>query len=101
MLGSMANATPPTGRNPHWEKSPREKSMYGLIGNMRSVPGKRDELLHILFEVTTALPGCLNYVIACDPGDTTAIWITEVWTDAASHKASLALPEVRTAITKA
>ena len=36
-----------------------------------------------------------------DPGDTTAIWITEVWTDAASHKASLALPEVRAAITKA
>lgn len=75
--------------------------MYGLIGKMRSVPGKREELLQILFEVTTALPGCLNYVIARDPGDTTALWITEVWTDAASHKTSLALPEVQAAITKA
>ena len=75
--------------------------MYGLIGKMRSVPGKREELLQILFEVTTALPGCLNYVIARDPGDTTALWITEVWTDAASHKASLALPQVQAAIAKA
>jgi quinol monooxygenase YgiN len=75
--------------------------MYGLIGKMRSAPGKREELLEILLAVTGALPGCLNYIIARDPADTTAIWITEVWTDAASHKASLALPEVQAAIAKA
>lgn len=75
--------------------------MYGLIGKMRSAPGKRDELLEILRAVTGALPGCLNYIIARDPADTTAIWVTEVWTDAASHKASLALPEVQAAITQA
>lgn len=75
--------------------------MYGLIGKLRSAPGKREELLDILLAVTAELPGCLNYIIARDPADTTAIWVTEVWTDAASHKASLDLPEVRAAIIQA
>jgi quinol monooxygenase YgiN len=75
--------------------------MYGLIGKMRSAPGKREELLDILFAATGALPGCLSYIVARDPADTTALWVTEVWTDAASHKASLALPEVQAAITRA
>jgi len=75
--------------------------MYGLIGKMRVVPGKRDELLAILDEATGGLPGCLSYIVARDPADTTAIWITEVWTDAESHKASLSLPEVQAAIARA
>lgn len=75
--------------------------MYGLIGKMRSVPGRREELLDLVFTATSKLPGCLSYIVARDPVDTTALWITEVWTDAASHKASLALPEVQAAITKA
>jgi len=75
--------------------------MYGLIGKMRSVPGKREELLALVFAATSKLPGCLSYIVARDPADTTALWITEVWKDAASHKASLALPEVQAAITKA
>ena len=33
--------------------------------------------------------------------DADAIWITEVWTDAASHKASLSLPAVQQAIARA
>lgn len=75
--------------------------MYGLIGKMRAAPGKRDEVLEILRQATAGLPGCLSYIVACDPADTTAIWITEVWTDADSHRASLTLPEVRAAIEKA
>ena len=47
------------------------------------------------------MPGCLNYVVARDPADADAIWITEVWADAESHKASLALPSVQAAIAKA
>ena len=75
--------------------------MYGLIGKMRAAPGKRDELLDILLDATGALPGCLNYIVARYPADTTAIWVTEVWTDSASNKASLALTEVQAAIAKA
>ena len=75
--------------------------MYGLIGKMRAQPGKRDELVGLLREATGALPGCLSYIVARDPADTTAIWITEVWTDADSHKASLTLPDVQAAIARA
>ncbi len=74
--------------------------MYGLIGKMRAAPGKRDEVVRILLEATGSLPGCLNYIIARDPADTTAIWVTEVWTDAESHKASLARPDVQAAIAR-
>jgi quinol monooxygenase YgiN len=79
----------------------QERSMHGLIGKMIAVPGKRDELAAILLDGTDTMPGCLSYIVALDPKDPNAIWITEVWTDAEAHKASLQLPQVRAAITKA
>ncbi|MEI5678005.1 MULTISPECIES: putative quinol monooxygenase [unclassified Mesorhizobium] len=75
--------------------------MYGLIGRMTAQPGKRDELLSILTESSDAMPGCLSYIIALDPANDDAIWITEVWDSEASHKASLSLPAVQAAIGKA
>ncbi|MBT1156634.1 antibiotic biosynthesis monooxygenase [Aminobacter anthyllidis] len=75
--------------------------MYGLIGKMRAQAGKRDELLDILLGSSSAMPGCLSYVIARDPVDADAIWITEVWDNRESHKASLQLPEVQAAIKQA
>jgi len=47
------------------------------------------------------MPNCLNYVVARDPSDADAIWITEVWDSEVSHKASLALPTVRAAVAEA
>lgn len=75
--------------------------MYGLIGRMKAVAGQRDALIAILLESTQQMPGCKSYVVARDPKDADAIWITEVWTDAESHGASLKLPEVQQAITRA
>jgi quinol monooxygenase YgiN len=46
------------------------------------------------------MPGCISYVIATDPTDADALWITEVWDSAESHKASLSLPSVKKAIAK-
>ena len=74
--------------------------MYGLIGKMTAVAGKRDELLAILLHGTTEMPGCLSYIIATDPSDADAIWITEAWDSDASHQASLSLPSVKDAIAK-
>jgi ketosteroid isomerase-like protein len=42
----------------------------------------------------------LSYVIAKDPADKNAIWITEVWDSQASHKASLSLPSVKQAVAR-
>ncbi len=75
--------------------------MFGLMGKMRAQPGKRDELLDILLGSTDAMPGCLSYVIARDPADADAIWVTEVWDSRDSHKASLQLPAVQATIKQA
>jgi len=74
--------------------------MYGLIGKMTAVTGQRDALATVLLEGTGDMPGCLSYVVATDPADPDALWITEVWDDQASHQASLTLPAVKAAITK-
>lgn len=74
--------------------------MYGLIGKMKAVPGQRDALISILLEGVSSMPGCLSYVVAQDPADADAIWVTEVWDSQASHKASLSLPSVKDAISR-
>lgn len=75
--------------------------MYGLIGKMLAAPGQRDALIAILLESTTAMPGCLSYVVAKDAKDENAVWISEVWDSKDSHAASLTLPQVKAAIAKA
>jgi quinol monooxygenase YgiN len=78
------------------EKGP----MYGLIGKLKTVPGKRDELAAVLIEGTADMPGCLSYVVANDANDPDAIWVTEVWESEAAHRESLELPAVKEAIAK-
>jgi quinol monooxygenase YgiN len=75
--------------------------MYGMMGKFSAVPGKRDELISLLLESTEGMPGCLSYVVARDPKDPDAVWISEVWRDKESHRASLSLPAVKAAIGKA
>ena len=75
--------------------------MYGLIGKFKAADGQRDALIAILLEGVSGMPGCLSYVVAQDPADPDGIWITEVWEDQASHKASLSLPSVQAAIGRA
>jgi quinol monooxygenase YgiN len=72
--------------------------MYGLISKINTVAGQRDALIAILLKGTHAMPGCISYVIASDPADGDAVWITEVWESQASHRASLSLPAVQNAI---
>ena len=75
--------------------------MYGLIGKITCVPGHRDTLVSHLLEGTREMPGCRSYVVATDPADPNGVWVTEVWDSAEQHKASLALPEVKRAISAA
>lgn len=77
------------------------RAMYGLIGKMTATPGHRDALTAILLENLGTMPGCLSYIVAHDPADDHAIWVTEVWTDEAAHRASLQVPEVKAAIHRA
>lgn len=75
--------------------------MYGVIGSIVAAPGRRDALIGILLNATGGMPGCLSYIIAKDPVNSDAIWVTEVWDREESHQASLALPQVKEAIAAA
>ena len=75
--------------------------MHGLISKIETSAAQCDTLVAILVDTSSALPGCLSYVVAKDATDPNAIWVTEVWDSPASHRASLALPEVQQAIAKA
>jgi quinol monooxygenase YgiN len=75
--------------------------MYGLIGKMLVAGGQRDAAIALLLEGTERMPGCLSYIVAKDPADANAVWITEVWDSEAKHKASLTLPAVKETIAKA
>jgi len=90
VLGRLASAAPVEG-----------EQMYGLIGNMSAVSGRRDDLIAILTESVSNMPGCLSYVVAKDSRDESTIWITEVWESKESHDASLSLPSVTKAISAA
>ena len=77
--------------------------MYGLIGRMLAQPGQRDALRDTMLEgmAGAPMPGCISYVIAEDPENPEALWITEVWDSAESHQASLQLESVQTTIGRA
>jgi quinol monooxygenase YgiN len=75
-------------------------SMYGLIGRIRAMAGKRDELVAVLAGGSGGMPGCLSYIVALDTADADCLWVTEVWDRQESHRASLQLPQVQAAITK-
>lgn len=75
--------------------------MYGLIGSMTATAGNGDALASYLLEGLNDMPGNLSYIVAKDPANPDKLWITEVWTDAASHMASLKLAQVQAAIAKA
>jgi quinol monooxygenase YgiN len=77
-----------------------ETAMFGMIGKMKAQTGKRAALVGVLASGTTAMPGCLSYVVAEDADDPDALWVAEIWDSEASHDASLALPEVKEAIAR-
>jgi len=75
--------------------------MYGLIGRIHVAPGTRAEVIAALLDGVGAMPGCLSYIVAEDPTNPVAIWVTEVWDTKANHAASLQLPSVQAAIARA
>lgn len=97
MLGATVAAT----MLPTVAMSAEGATMYGMLGRMKAVPGKRDALLALLLESSGGMPGCLSYIVAKDVKDPDAIWITEAWDSKEHHDVSLKLPQVQAAIAKA
>ena len=72
--------------------------MFGLVGKITAVSGKRDVLGALLKGATGGMPGNLAYVVAACAEDADVLWVTEVWENEAAHQASLQLPAVQAAI---
>lgn len=75
--------------------------MYGLINRFVALPEQRDELIGLMLGEEAAIPGCLSFVVAREPGDPDALWITEVWESKAHWEASLELPAIKASIERA
>jgi quinol monooxygenase YgiN len=75
--------------------------MWGLIARLIAVPGKRGELIAILKEGASGMPGCFSYIVAEDVYAENTLWVTEAWDSMASHDMSLSLPSVKAAVDRA
>mgnify|MGYP000604239781 CR=1 FL=1 len=73
---------------------------YGIIGQIKVVADKRDELIGILAAGTRDMPVKISYTISKGQSDENAIWITEYWESKDAHVASLQLESVQDAIGK-
>lgn len=74
--------------------------MFGLIGRITAVAGKRDDLIAILAPDEGSLPGCLSYIVARDPKNADVLYVTEAWESREAHAASLMLAAVQSAIAR-
>ncbi len=77
--------------------------MYGYFGTMRTQPSRHDDVISILLESTEQLRehGCRAYIVGVSDDDPDLICVSEIWDSKEAHDASLQLPEVREAITRA
>ena len=71
-----------------------EPEYWGLIGRMKAMPGKRDELIAALKDSSREVPGKLVYLIQLEQGDPDAFWINEIWESKAAYDDCLTLPQV-------
>ncbi|WP_270239607.1 putative quinol monooxygenase [Kocuria marina] len=78
-------------------------ALFMLHGCLRSTPGNGQALAGILAENDAAepMPGCRLYLVATDPEDPDAVWVTEVWDTEEDHQASLQIPAVQERIQRA
>lgn len=76
---------------------------FANVGTLGTLPGKRDELIAHLTRRSDTLRaiGCLSYDVGANEDDPDTVYVVELWTSAAAHQASLALPEVQASIAAA
>ncbi|GIO31663.1 MULTISPECIES: putative quinol monooxygenase [Paenibacillus] len=79
-------------------------SKYGAYVKFTAKPGQRDTLSDILLEAAAAartVKECEVYIINLSDAEPDAVWVTEVWSSAEAHKASLNDPETKASIARA
>jgi quinol monooxygenase YgiN len=76
---------------------------WGNMGTVKALPGRREELIALLVRSKPELrdAGCLVYEVGRNDADPDRVYVLEVWTSAAAHRASLGLGSVRDALQEA
>ncbi|MWV44282.1 antibiotic biosynthesis monooxygenase [Paenibacillus sp. HJL G12] len=79
-------------------------SKYGAYVKFTAKSGERQALADILLEAAAAaqtIADCEIYIINVSDDEPDAIWVTEVWSSAEAHQASLSQPETKESISRA
>jgi quinol monooxygenase YgiN len=78
---------------------------FALVGSFKAQPGQGGALAELLVQAAEALldanADCELYVVSRSRDDHDSVWVTEVWTSADAHQASLEDQRVRELITEA
>jgi quinol monooxygenase YgiN len=76
---------------------------FANAGTLGVLPGHRDELVALLTRRSDRVAelGCLLYEVGVDDGAPGTVFVIELWSSAAAHRASLEDPQVRAAIAEA
>jgi quinol monooxygenase YgiN len=69
--------------------------MFGLIVKFVTREGKRDEFIRTMSAGFQNMEGCHSYILAEDPADQTAVWVTEIWESAEAHAAAMGQSHVK------
>ncbi|KIL34554.1 antibiotic biosynthesis monooxygenase [Cohnella kolymensis] len=79
-------------------------SRFGMYAKFTAQSGKRDALVEILLEgadSSQSMKDCELYIINISDTEPDTVWVTEVWSNAEAHKASLTREETKMAIQRA
>ncbi|MFC8598799.1 putative quinol monooxygenase [Isoptericola sp. NPDC057191] len=73
---------------------------YANVGTLGAAPGCRDDLVAHLTQRSTELAdaGCLLYEVGVSDDQPDTVFVSELWTSAEAHRASLQLPSVQGSI---
>ncbi|MGW8566766.1 putative quinol monooxygenase [Isoptericola sp. NPDC055881] len=73
---------------------------YANVGTLGAAPGRRDDLVAHLTQRSTELAdaGCLLYEVGVSDDQPDTVFVSELWTSAEAHRASLQLPSVQASI---
>lgn len=79
-------------------------SKFAMYGKLKAQPGQGEALAGILLEAAKqceSVPGCELYIVNVAEEDPDTIWVTELWSDAEAHAASLRDEETLAMIARA
>lgn len=100
LIGAAAATGLAGGPAEAWPGGGGGSAPYGLISEILSAPGRRNDLVAVLLEGARNMPGCRAYLVAADATRDDAIWVTEVWDSREAHARAVASPAVQAAIAK-